>query len=107
MSGFVNSSEEHKQEIEASAFENIFLVDPSHNPEASGFSEAPPCVSMDKDNFVETITLYKLELDNDAHFSETAKILYTVLNNVATNPEEKKYQKLRLSNEKIQKYVAG
>ena len=62
---------------------------------------------MDQENFVETIALYKLELDNEAHFAETAKILYTLTNNIATNPEEKKFQRLRLSNEKIQKYVAG
>ena len=97
-------TEEQKETEKISAFDNIFLLDPS-NPEVTRFSEAPPCMGMDKEQFIETIAQFKIELNNDTHFFETVKILYTLTNNIAKNPEEKKFQKLRLSNDKIKKFI--
>ena len=53
----------------------------------------------------EIFLMMRYQLSNDQVFANNLQLLNTILKNIVADPTNKKFQKLRLSNEKIKKAV--
>ena len=67
--------------------------------------EKPPYVSQSDELYKETFIAMRYQLKNDLVFMENLNILFTILKNIVNDPKNKKFQKLRLSNDKIKKAI--
>lgn len=63
-------------------------------------------MNISDDLFREMLLYMRVQLKSDALFFQAIKLLHTVLSNIVQDPTNLKYQKLRLSNEKIKKNIA-
>jgi hypothetical protein len=63
-------------------------------------------MNISDDLFREMLLYMRVQLKSDDVFFKTIKLLHTILANIVQDPTNLKFQKLRLSNEKIKKHIA-
>jgi PUB domain len=65
----------------------------------------PPSVDVSESVYREIFMMMRYQLKNDVTFQSNLSILNTLIKNIVNDPTNAKYQKLKLSNEKIRKAI--
>ncbi|CDW73897.1 scp-like extracellular [Stylonychia lemnae] len=65
-----------------------------------------PYIELSDSIFREILLSMRVQLKSDAYFFQNLKILQTILKNIINEPTNKKFQRLRLSNEKLKTAVS-
>jgi hypothetical protein len=63
-------------------------------------------MDISEDLFKEILLYMRVQLKSDANFITSIRVINTILTNIVHDMNNVKFQKLRLSNEKIKKSIA-
>ena len=67
--------------------------------------EEAPFVTVSEGLYREIFLIMRFQLSNDSVFTGNLELLTKILKNIVNEPTNKKFQKLRLSNERIKKAI--
>ena len=65
----------------------------------------PPSVDVSESVYREILLMMRYQLQNDSVFQNNLQVIQTIIKNLVNDPTNRKYQRLRLSNEKIKKSI--
>lgn len=101
-----NHNHQLRQQSENGLTKEVQEVDPTKKPELIVPHEMPPSINLSDSLFREILLYMRVQLKSDQLFFSTVKVLHIILKNIVNDPTNPKYQRLKLSNEKVKKAIA-